>query len=319
MVDRVEMLKNRITKNAARLAAWRKREAITCFRAYDRDVPELPLVVDVYEAEDGERRAQVVAFAPRHGGGARFAAESEAFAAAAGDALGVAPARRFLQIRERDRGGAVDADDADASVDTFVVREGRARLLIRMGARRDPGLFLDHRTTRALVAEEARGRTLLNLFAYTASFSVHAARAGARRTTSVDLSAATTRWARDNLAANELDEEAHRVIAGDVFGFLEDDDERYDVIVLDPPSVSRSRRATRDLDIQRDHPWLIERCIARLNAGGTLWFSTNLSSFALAPLDASLVVDDVTARTRTNDFRLAAHRCFRITRNTNRR
>ena len=312
MNDRATALRNRLTKNLARLQAWRKRDAVTCFRAYDRDIPEVPLAIDVYEGEDGARRLQIVAFAPRHGGGATFDRVIDELAVVAGDVLGAAPEHRFVQLRDRERGGAIEAEDAAASVASFFVREGAARFLVRLGARRDPGLFLDHRTTRRLVADDAVGRSVLNLFAYTGSFSVHAALRGARSTTAVDLSASTVRWATENLEANAIDPGAHRVIAADVFGFLDDDDGRYDVIVLDPPSVSRSRRAARDLDIQRDHPALIDRCIARLRSGGTLWFSTNLQTFALAPLPRSLVVDEVTSSTVPPDFRERPHRCFRI-------
>jgi 23S rRNA G2069 N7-methylase RlmK/C1962 C5-methylase RlmI len=313
MTDRAASLRNRLTKNIARLESWRKRDGVTCFRAYDRDIPEVPLAIDVYEGEDGARRLQIVAFAPRHGGGATFDRVVDELAVVAGDVLGAVPAHRFVQMRERERGGAVLADDAAASVSSFFVREGAARFLVRMGARRDPGLFLDHRTTRRLVADDAVGRSVLNLFAYTGSFSVHAALRGARSTTAVDLSASTVRWATENRDANGLDARAHRVVAADVFGFLDDDDERYDVIVLDPPSVSRSRRAARDLDIQRDHSAFIDRCVARLRPGGTLWFSTNLQTFALAALPRSLVVDDLTSSTVPPDFRERPHRCFRIT------
>jgi 23S rRNA G2069 N7-methylase RlmK/C1962 C5-methylase RlmI len=312
MTDRGSALHNRLSKNLARLQAWRKREGVTCFRAYDRDIPEVPLAIDVYEGEDGARRLQIAAFAPRHGGGASFDRVIEELAVVAGESLGASSEHTFVHLRERERGGAVEADDAAASLSSFFVREGSARFLMRMGARRDPGLFLDHRTTRRLVADDAVGRSVLNLFAYTASFSVHAALRGARQTTAVDLSASTVRWATENLEANQLDPRAHRVIAADVFGFLDDDDERYDVIVLDPPSVSRSRRAARDLDIQRDHPALIERCVARLRPGGTLWFSTNLQTFSPAPLPRSLVVDEVTSSTVPPDFRERPHRAFRI-------
>jgi 23S rRNA G2069 N7-methylase RlmK/C1962 C5-methylase RlmI len=312
MTDRASALRNRLKKNLARLHAWRTRESVTCFRAYDRDIPEVPLCIDVYEGEDGARRLHIVAFAPRHGGGATFDRAVDELAGVAGDVLDAAPANRFVQLRERERGGAVEADDAAASVSSFFVREGQARFLVRMGARRDPGLFLDHRTTRRLVADDAVGRSVLNLFAYTGSFSVHAALRGAQSTTAVDLSSSTVRWATENLAANGLDPRAHRVVADDVFAFLDNDGERYDVIVLDPPSVSRSRRATRDLDIQRDHPALVDRCIARLKPRGTLWFSTNLQTFVPAPLPAALAFDEVTSSTVPLDFRQRPHRCFRV-------
>jgi 23S rRNA G2069 N7-methylase RlmK/C1962 C5-methylase RlmI len=312
MTDRASALRNRLKKNLARLQPWRNRDAVTCFRAYDRDIPEVPLAIDVYEGEDGQRRLQVAAFTPRHGGGASFDRVVDELVGVAGEVLDAAAAHRFVQLRQRERGGAVFADDAASSVSSFFVREGAARFLVRMGARRDPGLFLDHRTTRRLVADDAVGRSVLNLFAYTGSFSVQAALRGATRTTAVDLSASTVRWATENLEANGLDPHAHRVVADDVFAFLEDSDERYDIIVLDPPTVSRSRRAARDLDIQRDHPELIDRCLARLRPGGALWFSTNLQTFTPAPLSRALVVDELTSTTVPPDFRDRPHRCFRI-------
>jgi 23S rRNA G2069 N7-methylase RlmK/C1962 C5-methylase RlmI len=308
--ERTQSLKNRLEKNLVRLQAWRRREDITCFRAYDRDIPEVPLAIDVYGGVDGLARLQIVAFAPRHGGGARFAADVAAFAGVAGDVLDAPESRRFVQIRERDRGGSIEADDAASSSTSFFVREGAARFLIRMGARRDPGLFLDHRTTRRLVAAAGNGRSVLNLFSYTGSFSVQAALAGARQTLSIDLSASTTRWAEENLAANGIDAGTHRALAGDVFSILASDEGRYDLIVLDPPSVSRSRRATRDLDIQRDHPALLAQCLVRLRPGGEIWFSTNLRTFVLAELPANLDVEEVTQKTVPPDFRERPHRCF---------
>ncbi len=323
---RLVMWKNRLAKNQARLLPWRKREQVTCFRAYDRDIPELPFQVDVYKGEDkngaGEQAAVFVAYAPRHGGGAAFSAFAAACADVTAGVLGIERGMVFLQVRERERGGEVEADDADASAVDLVVREGPARLRVRLGARRDPGLFLDHRTTRRLVAAEAHGRALLNLFAYTGSFSVQAALAGASSTTSMDLSHKTTLWASENLALNQLDGRQHRAVCQDVLAFLAADEgnNAFDVVVVDPPSFSRSKRATRDFDVARDHVSLIHQALRKCRAGGVVWFSTNLRGFTLGNVAvgdwSSVVVVDVTARTQPPDFQHAPHRCFRLQRAT---
>lgn len=278
--------------------------------------------IDVFEGEDGTRAACLVAFAPRHGGGPAWDAVVVDAAAAVSQVLGVEPARVFTQVRERDRGGEVEADDAASSALELIVREanpiGRsARLLLKLGARRDPGLFLDHRTTRRLVAEECAGRSLLNLFAYTGSFSVQAALAGASSTTSVDLSLQTTRWAEENLALNQLAAPAHRVLRADVLAFLEETKEAWDIVVVDPPSFSRSRRAQRDFDVARDHVWLIGSALRVCKPAGSVWFSTNLRGFQpgdLASLGADVIVDDVTTATQPPDFQRAPHRAFHIRR-----
>ena len=313
MSDKIQMWRNRLVKNLARLAAWRKREDVTCFRVYDRDIPELPFQVDVYESS-----VFFVAYAPRHGGGASFDAFVNACADVVADVCGVLRDRIVVQTRERERGGEVEAEDADASEFDVVVREARAKFRLRLGARRDPGLFLDHRTTRALVAKEIAGRSLLNLFAYTGSFSVQAALSQASSTTSMDLSARTCRWAEENLALNGLDPKKHRVICQDVLAYLESDEERgaYDVVVVDPPSFSRSKRAARNFNVAKDHTWLIGRSLMKCRSGGTVWFSTNLRGFSLARDaardDVSIV--DVTAQTKPPDFQQQPHRCFRVTR-----
>ena len=133
-------------------------------------------------------------------------------------------------------------------------------------------------------------------------------------TLSVDLSAATVRWAEENLRENGLTAPAHRVVQADVLAFLDDDDSLWDVIVIDPPSFSKSRRAVGTFDVQRDHPALLMKAAARLRSGGEIWFSCNRRDFRLAheALNSRFVVDDMTAATTPPDFRGAPHVCFRL-------
>jgi 23S rRNA G2069 N7-methylase RlmK/C1962 C5-methylase RlmI len=307
----------RVKKNVARLAGWRRREGVTCYRAYDRDIPELPFALDVFVDDDsGLAYALLTAWAPRHGGGQAFVALAEACAAHAAPAVDAGD-RVVVQVREPGPGGELAHEELEASRWALIVREGRARFRLHLGARRDPGLFLDHRPTRARVADVVAGRRLLNLFAYTGSFSVQAALAGAAATLSVDLSVSTCRWAEENLRENGLRGPAHRVRQADVLAFLDDDDDdRWDVIVIDPPSFSKSRRATGTFDVQRDHPALIAGAASRLAAGGEIWFSCNRRDFVLSRdrLPRDLVVDDVTAATTPPDFRGVPHHCFRLRR-----
>jgi 23S rRNA (guanine2445-N2)-methyltransferase / 23S rRNA (guanine2069-N7)-methyltransferase len=181
----------------------------------------------------------------------------------------------------------------------------------------DTGLFLDHRPTRARIRELAAGKTFLNLFAYTATASVFAAAGGARATTSVDLSNTYLDWARRNLDRNGFDDlRRHRLVQADVLAWLEErQPERYDLIFLDPPTLSRSKRMAKELDVQRDHAPLIRSTMLKLAPNGLLIFSTNFRKFRLdEPALADLAVTDVTPATIPKDFARNAriHRCFEI-------
>ena len=181
----------------------------------------------------------------------------------------------------------------------------------------DTGLFLDHRPARARIRGLAAGKTFLNLFAYTATASVFAAAGGARTTTSVDLSNTYLDWARRNLQRNGFDDvQRHRLVQADVLAWLEErQPERYDLIFLDPPTLSRSKRMAKELDVQRDHATLIRSTMLKLAPNGLLIFSTNFRKFRLdeAAL-ADLAVTDVTPATIPKDFARnpRIHRCYEI-------
>lgn len=308
------MFAARLKKNLVRLAPWLKRTGVSCYRAYDRDIPELLMAVDVYGDEHGGIWLVVVGWSPKHGGGAAFQALVERCAEAAADIFAIPGDHAVVQIREPGRGGELEAAELEQSVHSLVVREGPARLHLHLGARRDPGLFLDHRSTRALVCDVVKGRRLLNLFAYTGSFSVQAGLAGAASTLSVDLSASTCRWAEENLALNGLQAPRHRVLVADALAFLDDHADDWDVIVIDPPSFSKSRRSARTFDVQRDHGALIAAALVRLAPGGEIIFSCNRRDFRLERdrLSPSVLVEDLTAATSPPDFRGVPHHCFRI-------
>ena len=315
-----EMLVNRIRKNRRRLGPWLEAERVTCFRLYDRDIPELPLVVDWYEGR------LHVSHLPREIGAEDPSApiappagaddeRAELLAARVAAALGVPDDRLHLKRRAKAPGGTQYERFARGG-DEIEVHEGGLRLLVNLTDFVDTGLFLDHRITRRLVAAEARGRRFLNLFAYTGSFTAYAAAAGALSTTTVDLSQRYLDWAERNLRLNGLASTVHTFVRDDVIAALEDGRVagRYDLAVVDPPTVSKSKRMRRPFDVQRDHAALLEGVLGVVAPGGVVYFSTNLRRFAL-DLDprGAASIEEITAKTIPPDFRdPRAHRCYRI-------
>ena len=302
------MFANRITKNVRHLRKWARKHAIECFRVYDRDIPELPFALDLYAD-----RAHLQQYSAPDPAGRQGLALLHA-AAARGLAL---PLERVTLKQRHGQRPAAQYRKLAASAQDFVVHEGGHAFLVNLTDHLDTGLFLDHRQTRALVGQLARERRVLNLFCYTASFSVYAARGHAASTTSVDLSNTYLDWARRNFALNGLDPGRNRLVQADVMRFLKDQrpsGERYDLIVLDPPSFSNSKRMHGVLDVQRDHVALLHDCLALLAPGGELLFSTNLRSFrpdAAALADVALT--EISDATVPPDFRnRRIHRCWRV-------
>ncbi|MCS6971064.1 MAG: class I SAM-dependent methyltransferase [Planctomycetota bacterium] len=234
------------------------------------------------------------------------------------EALGIAPERVFVKERRRQRDrqhGGQYAPLARRGI-TAWVREDGLRFLVNLSDYLDTGLFLDHRPLRARIREEAAGKRVLNLFCYTASFTVHAAAGGARASLSLDLSRRYLRWAARNFAANAVGS-AHRLLAADAVRWLaEAYRERFDLIVCDPPTFSNSARMAHDWEVQRDHPWLLWRLWNLLAPGGTAYFSTNRRDFALRePLPPFSEVSEITEATIDLDFAgTRPHRCWRLRR-----
>jgi 23S rRNA (guanine2445-N2)-methyltransferase / 23S rRNA (guanine2069-N7)-methyltransferase len=333
-----EMLANRLRKNRRLLGGWATREGITCYRLYDADLPEYAVAIDLYQALDaavlGEagqagpdaRRhapavwAHVQEYAPPASVDAeRAAARLRDVGALLPDVLGVPPDHVVLKVRQRQRGLAQYERQA-ASGEFLEVGEGGLRFLVNLRDYLDTGLFLDHRPTRAMIRAEARGRRFLNLFAYTGTASVYAAAGGAASTTSVDMSAVYLDWARRNMTLNGLtDAGRHHFARADCLRWLaEAPPARFDLIFLDPPTFSTSKRmGERTLDAQRDHVALIRAAVRLLAPAGLLFFSTNFRRFRMdRPALADLVLEDLTAATIPRDFARnpKIHACWRIAR-----
>ncbi len=288
-------LHNRLVKNDKTLRKWARREDVTCYRVYDADLPEYALAVDRYGTEDGDWLHVQEYEAPASVDPARARARLRAALATLPEALGVAPERMVFKVRRRQK-GREQYDRQAAHGREIEVREGPCRLRVNLTEYLDTGVFLDHRPVRMWIGEHARGRSFLNLFCYTGAATVHAGVGGARSTTSVDLSKTYLDWLRGNLQLNGLDGGPHRAIRADVLTWLAESTERFDLIFLDPPSFSNSKRMDDTLDIQRDHAGLIRSALRLLEPGGTLMFSNNLRSFKM---DESMAEEfDIEDRTK---------------------
>jgi len=291
-----EMLANRVKKRFKHLQKWAKRSGFEAFRLYDRDIPEIPLVLDLY----GGIVSGALYKRPYEKDPAEEAVWLESMRDAVAQSLKIAPDDIIIKQRERQKGQNQYEKVAERAI-IREIREGKYKFKVNLSDYLDTGLFLDRRALRNLVGADAGGKRVLNLFCYTASFSVYAAGGGAASTDSVDLSNTYLGWARENFALNGIEAEqlrleeffaprdsAHRLIRADVNVFLEraaaarrGNELRYswDSIILDPPAFSNSTMARADFDLQRDYEALLARCLALLAPGGKLWFSANARSF----------------------------------------
>lgn len=305
------MLVNRLRKNQKRLKPWLKREAVTCYRLYDADIPEYAAAIDVYEgvphiAEYAPPKAIDEDTAERRMGEV-IAAVREYFSLAPDAPLA-------CKRRQRQRGSQQYSRQAQRG-ERMTVQEGPVRALVNLYDYLDTGLFLDHRPLRLRLGAESTGKHFLNLFCYTGVATLHAALGGAATSTSVDLSNTYLDWLRDNLALNGLSERQHRLEKADVRRWLAACERQWDLILLDPPSFSNSKSTEDSFDVQRDHLALLELVMARLAPGGALYFSNNRRKFRLdEAVSERWQVEDITPSTLGPDFQRGSpiHRCWRL-------
>lgn len=314
-----QMVANRLRKNLKRFKSWREREGVSAWRAYDADLPEYSAAVDVYVEDGGEARTfvhvqeyEAPATIPEADSRRRFGELLDAVR----EVFAVPPGQVSIKTRARGKGGS-KYGQMDKRGDLVAVREGQARLLVNLFDYLDTGLFLDHRPIRLRIGREARGKRMLNLFAYTGAASVHAAVGGAAATTSVDLSGTYLEWAGRNLALNGASGRQHQLVQADVMSWLAADRGQYDLIFCDPPTFSNSARA-QDFDTQADHVRLLRACCSRLSPDGLLLFSNNFRRFKL---DEAAVAEfahctEISPRTIDPDFERnpRIHRCWELRR-----
>ena len=310
-----EIFHNRLSKRARHLRRWPRR-GITCYRLYDRDVPEVPLVVERYEdclhISEYER--------PHEHTPAEHADWLDLMVRTAGEALNVPPASIFLKCRKRQRGSRQHEHYA-RDQQRHRVAEGGLKLQVNLSDYLDTGLFLDHRITRKLVRDAARDKRFLNLFGYTGAFTVYAIDGGAQSTVTVDLSKTYLDWARRNLALNEMLGGPHRFVQSDAMGFLTGLPEQahFDLAVVDPPTFSNSKKLENFWEVQRDHAALLHQLQLRMAPGGVVFFSTNFRRFHLDEESlAGFTIREISRQTVPEDFRnRRVHRCWRLIRIAN--
>jgi 23S rRNA (guanine2445-N2)-methyltransferase / 23S rRNA (guanine2069-N7)-methyltransferase len=298
---------NRLRKNHKHLRRWAEREGTDAFRVYDRDMPEYPVVVEWYAG-----RVQVQLFPRREPDAAPLRDE---VGAAIEEVLGVPAARIHWKTHRPHKWGESQYEREGDRGERFTVTEHGLKLWVNLGDYLDTGLFLDHRPMRMRIQKEAAGKRFLNLYCYTATASVHAAKGGARTTTSVDLSKTYLDWARRNLSLNGFSDK-NRLEQGDVMAWLEASRDEYDLIFIDPPTFSNSKRMEGIFDVQRDQVQLIDLAMARLAPGGVLYFSNNFRKFTLEEnLAERYAVEEITAQTIDPDFARNGkiHRAWKIT------
>jgi 23S rRNA (guanine2445-N2)-methyltransferase / 23S rRNA (guanine2069-N7)-methyltransferase len=309
------MFANRLRKNLSRLQPWAAREQVECFRLYDADMPEYAFAIDLYGSP---RHAYIQEYAAPRTVDAQMARERRReVLAVLPDVLELPLSHIHSRIRKSQK-GASQYDARATSGERLTVQEGGLKFWVNFTDHLDTGLFLDHRLVRGQLREWAAGCDFLNLFCYTASATVYAAAGGARHTESVDMSNTYLEWAAENLRLNGFGSDQHQLFRADCLTWLAEQEARgprFDLIFLDPPTFSNSKRTEAVLDVQRDHVPMIRRALSLLRGGGRLVFSTNNQRFKLDQAALSdLAIEDFSDASIPKDFERNAriHRCFVI-------
>lgn len=309
--DKFLMFRNRLEKVYRHIGKQARKQGLSCFRFYDHDLPEFPFLIEIYEG-----RLYVSEYKRRHGlSDEEHQAWMEGCLDVMSSVTGIAPDLIFTKLRQRNDHRERQYEKLAAEKHEFVVQEAGLKFIVNLSDYLDTGLFLDHRMTRQMVKEEAKGKRVLNLFCYTGSFSVYAAAGGAAEVVSVDLSKTYLAWAEKNMQLNFPEYSNHRVVHADVLQYLKEVPlDSFDLIVMDPPTFSNSKRMENVLDIQRDHVALINDCLKVLAPGGVLYFSTNFTKFALDEKNINATsIKDLTKATTPFDFVGKLKRqCFKI-------
>jgi 23S rRNA (guanine2445-N2)-methyltransferase / 23S rRNA (guanine2069-N7)-methyltransferase len=311
-----QMFANRLRKNLQRLDPWAEREHIDCFRVYDADMPEYAFAIDLYGRE--ARHVYVQEYAPPKTVNQESARERRReVLAVLPEVLSVPIAQVHSRVRKPQK-GAEQYEKRESVAERHAVSEGGLKFWVNFRDYLDTGLFLDHRIMRAMLRSWAKDTDFLNLFCYTGSASVYAAAGGARSTTGVDLSNTYLDWAHENLLLNGFGGNNHELYRADCLAWLEEQESRgprFDLIFVDPPTFSNSKRMDGVLDVQRDHVGMIRRSLKLLRPAGRLVFSTNYTRFKL-DFEAltDLAIEDISAATIPKDFERHAriHRCFMV-------
>lgn len=270
------MFKNRLKKRHRHLVKWARRTGVSCYRLYTHDLPEFPLMIELYEDA-----VYVAEYKRRHNlSDEEYQSWVEGCSTVIAGVLAVPEGQIFWRLRQRQDHKMAQYEKLAVVKAEKTVQENGLQFIINLTDYLDTGLFLDHRDTRVMVRNMCKGKSVLNLFCYTGSFSVYAMDGGATAVTSVDLSKTYLAWTEKNIALNFSQHNHHCTVHADVKSYLKTvPPASFDLIIMDPPTFSNSKRMADVLDIQRDHVPLINDCMQALTPGGILIFSTNYTKF----------------------------------------
>lgn len=305
---------NRLAKNLKQLQKWANKEGLSCYRLYDADIPEYNVAVDWYDGEVVVHEYAAPATVDEQVSQKRLFDVVNQVPAV----LGISSEKMILKVREKQKGTSQYQALSKAGQYKEVTEYG-ARFLVNLRDYLDTGLFLDHRITRRMIQQQASGKSVLNLFAYTGTASVHAAIGGARSVTTVDMSNTYLDWAKKNFTVNGLNGKQYQFEQADCLQWLSRCREQFDLIFVDPPTFSNSKRMHDSWDVQRDHVNLLNMLTARLTPGGKVIFSNNKRRFKIdtaALTEAGWQIKDISAATLPEDFKRNPniHVCFELTR-----
>ena len=306
------MFHNRLAKMFRHRRKLAKSAGVICYRIYDHDLPEFPICIEIYKDQ-----IYVAEYKRQHG--LSDEAHDQWMNRTREEIIavtGIPKENITLRLRQRKQGRLGQYQKLDEQSHDLIVEENGMKFIINLTDYLDTGLFLDHRLTREAVKKMAAGKKVLNLFAYTGSFSVYAAMGGASRVDTVDMSRTYLSWAERNMQLNGFDEkDRYNYIQADVMQFLKQKTSvKYDIIILDPPTFSNSQRMEDILDVQRDHVFMINACLGILAPEGLIYFSTNFRKFQLQKEKLkSPLIKDITRATTSFDFegKFSRH-CFEI-------
>ena len=319
--DGAQMFANRLNKNLKHLRRWLKRENIHCYRIYDADIPEYALAIDIYQSAESEQQRWVHVQeyeAPKHIDQDKAQQRLNEALSVLRDVLQVSDDQLFLKVRRQQKGKSqYEKLDQDRALHKII--EADNYFLVNLKSYLDTGIFLDHRITRELIGQMAKGKRFLNLFAYTGSATVYAAKANASSTTTIDMSRTYLDWAKRNMVINGFTSKKHEFIQDNCLAWLDNAAKRrqFELIFLDPPSFSTSKRMEGTFDVQRDHVQLLKKTASRLTENGTLIFSNNRRHFKMDhEALADLKIENISKKTLPIDFERnpRIHNCWKITR-----
>ncbi|MBK7761940.1 MAG: class I SAM-dependent methyltransferase [Bacteroidetes bacterium] len=301
---------NRIKKNLKQLKPYLKKHDLSCYRIFDWDMPEYPLCIDVYED-----MVHVAEYKTKHPLDEQsYQTWIETCRLTIQEVFTLNDDKIFIKHRERQKGNK-QYEKFSEEKQMHIVHENNLKFLVNMSDYLDTGLFLDHRITRKKFKEESKDKHVLNLFAYTGAFSVYAAAGGAMKITTVDLSNTYLQWAQDNFKLNDFSISNHEFLKADVKEWIKTGkDEQYDLVILDPPTVSKSKMSRSNFDIQSDHPELIHHVLRQMKKGGILYFSNNFREFQFNTKRIQAAsITDISEETIPEDFRnKKIHACWKI-------